>query len=217
MNPGPAISADASQPLGSRRRAGTVSATTRGGFPACRASTSATLVARSPNFRSAGTSTVKGGGRSTGSSPAVIASISAWRRSASRCRFIPVRTAPKPVAGLRREQGPGRDHDGRLYRLRNGPVKRIRGPGRCSRAARRRRFLRAIAAGSLLRGRRLLRLRTLALDQLDDGQVRGVAEAVAELHHARVTTVTLGVARRDLVEEFLHDARAPQHRRGTAP
>ena len=135
MNPGPAISADASQPLGSRRRASTVSATTRGGFPACRASMSARLVARSPNFRSAGTSTVKGGGRSTGSSPAVIASISAWRRSASRCCFIPVRTAPKPVAGIRREHGPGRDHGASLYRLRNGPVKRIRGPVRCSRAA----------------------------------------------------------------------------------
>src|SRR5438552_724831 len=127
MNPGPAISADASQPLGSRRRASTVSATTRGGFPACRASTSATLVARSPNFRSAGTSTVKGGGRSTGSAPAVITSFSAWRRSASSCRFIPVRTAPKPVAGIRREHGPGRDHGASLYRLVHQHVKSIRG------------------------------------------------------------------------------------------
>src|SRR5439155_1295657 len=204
MNPGPAISADASQPLGSRRRASTASATTRGGFPACRASTSATLVARSPNFRSAGTSTAKGGGRSTGSSPAVIASVSAWRRSASRCRFIPVRTAPPPAGSFGGTL---------LFRGARGARTASRGgaPSRhpaakrsapSSPSARRRRFLflRAIAAGSLLLGRRLLRLRTLPLDQFDDRQVHGVAEAVAELHHACVTTVTLGVARRDLVE-----------------
>src|SRR5206468_2044626 len=241
------------------------------------ASRSARFVARSPTLGWAGTSTGKGGGRSTGSSPAVIASFSAWRRSASRCRFIPVRTAPKPVAGVRREQEPGRDHLRPCIGWSMGQSSepggdnRSRGPMRCSGATRpallrcprtpslargkaaggstrlpgpvRRSgaaaaplpasptrnlpgrgapaggggFLAAIAPAGFLLLRRLLGLRPLALDQLHDREVCGVTETVAELHHARVAAMALGVARREVVEELLHHARAPEHGRRPPP
>src|SRR5439155_4344154 len=78
-------------------------------------------------------------------------------------------------------------------------------------------FLAAIAPAGFLLLRRLLGLRPLALDQLHDREVCGVTEPVAELHHARVAALALGVARRDVVEEFLHHARAPDHGRRPPP
>src|SRR5205807_7902900 len=84
-------------------------------------------------------------------------------------------------------------------------------------AARGRCFLATVAPAGLLLLGGLLGLRSLALDELHDREVCGVAQTVAELHHARVAAVALGVARRDVVEQLLHDARPPQHARRPSP
>src|SRR5438034_11797 len=123
----------------------------------------------------------------------------AARAALLRCPRTPSASPSALALGLPRRRGAGSTCRGPATARRGGLLALGRGA----------------PAGRLLRGR-LLGLRPRALDQLDHRERRRIPVARAQLDDACVAARAGGKARRDLVEELLHDA-APPDERGGAP